>query len=156
VTVAETTAPRVAPPVGLRHAQTRHVDASWTVTELGTSHPIFKEMPRVLATACMVAFVEATCAEALKPYLGAGEISVGTQIQLSHQAPTPEGMRVTVECQLAWTDGREVLFDVRCWDELQTVGMGMHHRHVVDTALFAQRAEARRARAIAPETGALP
>ena len=44
----------------------------------------------MLVTACMVGFVEATCIDALKPFLGRQK-TVGTHVDLSYVAATPVG-----------------------------------------------------------------
>ena len=46
-------------------------------------------MPPVVATACMVALVEVTCFDALKPFPKEGQKNVGAHVDLSHVAATP-------------------------------------------------------------------
>ena len=67
-------------------------------------------MPPVLATACMVGFVETTCMEALVPYLAPGQKTVGIHVDLSHVAATPVGMRVTARVELVAVEGRKLRF----------------------------------------------
>src|SRR5215813_1898883 len=63
---------------GLMHRRSLVVDRSVIVPALPPLLGSMEDMPPVLATACMVAFVETTCIEALGPYLAAGQKTVGT------------------------------------------------------------------------------
>ena len=47
------------------------------------------DMPPVVATACRVALVEATCFDPLKPFPKEGQKTVGAHVDLSHVAATP-------------------------------------------------------------------
>jgi len=67
-------------------------------------------MPQVLATACRVALVEATCFDALKPFPKEGQKTVGAHVDLSHVAATPMGMRVTAQVELVAVEGRKLRF----------------------------------------------
>ena len=71
----------------------------------------------MLVTACMVGFVEATCIDALKPYLEEGEKTVGTHVDLSRVAATPVGMRVTAQVEFVALEGRKLRFKMECRDE---------------------------------------
>ena len=74
-------------------------------------------MPQVLATACRVALVEATCFDALKPFPKEGQKTVGAHVDLSHVAATPIGMRVTAQVELVAVEGRKLRFKLECQDE---------------------------------------
>jgi len=128
-------------PLGLSHSATLTVDPSVTVPALPSALGSFADMPAVFATAYLVAFVEATCIAALRPYLGAQERSVGTHIDISHSAATPIGMQVTVTVVLDGIEGRRLRFRVECRDEHEVVGAGDHERFIVDSARFAARVE---------------
>ena len=52
---------------GLTHSRSLIVEPSITVPALPALLGAFTDMPPVLATACMVGFVETTCMEALTP-----------------------------------------------------------------------------------------
>ena len=68
-------------------------------------------MPPVLATARRVALVEATCFDALKPFPKERQKTVGAHVDLSHEAATPMGMRVTAQVELGAV---ELRFKVEC------------------------------------------
>ena len=130
-----------APPIGLRHRETLAVDESLTVPQVSPAFAGFRDMPPVLATAYMVGFVEATCIEALKPYLGAGQRTVGTHVDMSHSAATPVGMQVTAEVELVEVEGRTLRFRVLCRDEAEVIGEGFHHRAIIEAAKFIARVQ---------------
>ena len=83
--------------VGLTHSETITVPRGLTVPEMADRFPGFAEMPPVFATAYLVAFVEWTCLRALAPFLRPGQRTVGTRVELSHDAATPIGMQATAD-----------------------------------------------------------
>jgi fluoroacetyl-CoA thioesterase len=101
-------------------------------------------MPPVLATAFLVGFVEWVCVEALHPYLGQGEQTLGTHVDLSHAAPTPVGMHVTAHVELVEIHGRRLRFKVSCRDEVDLVAEGHHERCIVKRLRFDERVAAKR------------
>ena len=133
----------MAPPVGLRHSETLTVDPSVTVPGLPASLGDFTAMPPVFATACMIAFVEATCMAALAPHLAPGQRTVGTRVDVTHSAATPVGMRVTATVELIEAKGGRLRFQVACRDERDEIGVGFHERFIVDGAKFLARVAAK-------------
>src|SRR5690606_26483104 len=93
----------------------------------------------VFATAYLVGFVEATCVEALAPFLAPGERSVGTKVELSHSAATPVGLRGTAEVELVAAEGRRLRCRVLCRDEREVIGEGFHERFLIDLPRFEAR-----------------
>jgi fluoroacetyl-CoA thioesterase len=134
------------PPIGLKHLQTITVDAGFTVPEVSPAFPAFRDMPPVLATAYLVGFVEATCIEALRPYLADQQRTVGIHVDLSHSAATPIGIRVTAEVELVAVEGRRLRFRVECRDEAEVVGAGFHERAIIDAPKFLARVQAKAGR----------
>lgn len=126
---------------GLHHSEEMTVDAGLTVPEVSPAFENFRDMPPVFATAYLVAFVEFTCLEALKPYLTSGQRTVGTHVDMSHSAATPIGMRVTASVELVEVEGRKLRFKVECRDEVDVIGSGFHERAIIDTAKFMARLE---------------
>jgi fluoroacetyl-CoA thioesterase len=131
---------------GLRHSKTLTVDERVTVPGAAHAFPSFHDMPPVFATAYMVAFVEWTCIEGLKPYLALGEKSVGIHVDMSHSAATPVGMKVTAEVELVEVNGRRLRFKVGCRDEAEVIGQGWHERFIIDEQKFLTRLRAKTAR----------
>ena len=129
--------------VGLKHAKTIKVEPGLTVPEISPVFGEFRDMPPVFATAYMVAFVEATCIEALAPYLEADEGTVGTQINMSHVAATPIGMSVTARVELVTMERRQLLFRAVCRDAKDLIGEGLHERFVINRPVFIARTESK-------------
>lgn len=124
---------------GLRHSATLTVGEALAVPAQARLFDPATEMPPVLATANMIAFVEWTCVWALAPYLAPGQRTVGTRVDMTHSAATPIGMRVTAEVELIAIDGRALRFRVACRDEREPIGEGFHERTVIDNARFMAR-----------------
>lgn len=127
------------PAVGLRHIEQLRVAPLHTVPEIDDSWPGFQDMPPVLATAIMIAFIEQTCVQGLRPFLDAGQCTVGTHVNVSHVAATAIGMTVTAEIELIEIEGKSLLFRVTCRDDAGLIGEGTHRRALVDTDRFMKR-----------------
>ena len=125
--------------VGLRHSERLTVAPNHTVPQVDPSWPGFEDMPPVLATAMMVAFVEHTCILALRPFLSPEQRTVGTHVNMSHVAPTPIGMEVTAEIELLEVKGKSLSFKVCCRDAGGVIGEGTHQRAIIDIGRFIQR-----------------
>lgn len=125
--------------VGLRHSERLTVEFRHTVPQVDMTWPGFKDMPPVLATAMMVAFIEETCILGLRPFLSPEQRTVGTHVDVSHVAATPIGMNVTAEVELIGIEGKTLQFKVSCRDEAGLVGEGSHRRAIIDVARFTQR-----------------
>jgi fluoroacetyl-CoA thioesterase len=124
---------------GATHSLLRVVDETMTVPSGRGDYPLFADMPNVLATAALVTFIEAACAEALAPHLEEGEISVGTVIDVSHSAPTPVGATIRAEVTVTHTEPRSVSFSVTVFDEEDMISVGTHTRAVVQRHHFDQK-----------------
>ena len=124
---------------GLRHVQTLRVDQSLAVPAMTAPFAGFADMPPVLATAYMVAFIEWACIEALRPFLKPDQRTVGTHVDVSHVAATPVGMTVTAQVELVAVEGRKLRFKVACHDEGGLIGEGFHERAIIDFDKFMAR-----------------
>lgn len=77
---------------GLRHELRFRVPESKTVPALYPEASEFQAMPAVFATGFLVGLLEWACLEAIIPHLDwPDEQSVGTHIDVSHEAATPPG-----------------------------------------------------------------
>lgn len=101
----------------------------------------------VYATPKMVSDVEYTCRDFLLEHLDPGEDSVGAHVSIDHLAPTPLGMKVTVEIKVVEVDRRKVVLGFSVKDSIEEAGRGTHVRFVVDTAKTRDRLAAKRAKA---------
>jgi fluoroacetyl-CoA thioesterase len=100
----------------------------------------------VYATPRMVSDVEYTCRDLLLEHLDAGEDSVGAHVSIDHLAPTPLGLKATIEVRVAEVDRRKVVFEFSVKDPMEEVGRGRHVRFVVETAKTRERLAAKRAK----------
>ena len=130
---------------GLAHTETILVTDRLIVPEMADYFSNFAAMPPVFATAYLVAFVEWTCVRALADHLLDGEASVGTKVDLSHDAATPVGMKATAAIELVAMEGRKLRFKVECRDESDLIGAGFHERFVIDKARFLSKLDQKRA-----------
>ncbi len=117
--------------VGLEYRLEFLVPDSKTVPNLYPESEIFRNMPEVFATGFMVGLFEWACVELMRPHLDDGEGSLGTHIDVSHEAATPPGMTVTVNATLIEIDGRKLTFEVIADDGVETIGRGRHQRMIV-------------------------
>ena len=120
-------------PVGTKGNFEQLVEKKHLASELDSS------LASVLSTPTMVAMMERAAMEAIKPFLDAGESSVGMSIEVSHTAATPPGHRARAEAEVTKVEGRRLEFDVRAFDDVEQIGSGSHRRAVVDAAKFNDR-----------------
>lgn len=97
-------------------------------------------MPEVFATGFLVGLLEWACIKAIKPYLDwPEEQSVGTHINVSHEAATPPGHEVTVMVELIEVHDRRLVFSVEAHDEVDLISRGRHERVVINKEMFDAR-----------------
>lgn len=97
----------------------------------------------VFATPAMTALMEKTAWQSVAGELEEGCGTVGISLNITHDAPTPLGMKVTCESVLTGIEGRKLTFEVQVFDEKGPVGKGIHERFIVDDRKFQQKANAR-------------
>lgn len=133
---------------GLRFAHRFVVPPSKTVPALFPEAEEFSAMPEVFATGFLVGLLEWTCILALKPHLDwPAEQTVGTHIDVSHEAATPPGMTVTATAELLAVEGKKLVFAVEAHDGVDRIARGRHERFVIDRAKFDARLTGKRDRA---------
>ncbi len=109
------------------------------VAESDTAAVYGSGLAPLLSTPHLVALMENAARTALAPYLGPGQSSVGTGIDIRHLAATPVGMRVRVCAEVTEVALPRVCFRVEAWDAVEKIGEGEHERFIVDTARFMAR-----------------
>lgn len=109
------------------------------VTETDLASRIDASLAAVLSTPTMVSMMELAAMEAIKPFLDAGESSVGMSIEVSHTAATPPGHRARAEAEVTKVEGRRLEFAVRAFDDVEQIGSGTHRRAVIDAVKFNDR-----------------
>lgn len=97
----------------------------------------------VLATPAMIALMEKTAWQSIAPYLENGQGSVGTRLEITHDAPTPLGMTVTCESKLVEIDGRRLVFEVTATDGKDIIGKGKHERFIIEEEKFQAKANSK-------------
>lgn len=70
------------------------------------------------------------------PYLEEGQGTVGTRLDISHDAATPLGMKVWAESELIEIDRRRLVFEVKAYDECGLIGQGRHERFIIANEKF--------------------
>lgn len=69
---------------------------------------------------------------------------MGTLLNVSHNAATPVGMKVTACAELIEVEGRKLVFKVTASDEKGEIGEGLHERFVVYSEKFLCKAQERK------------
>lgn len=100
---------------------------------------------QVFGTPMMIAGLEGCAARSVAACLENGQTTVGTHLNVSHEAATPLGMRVRFETELIALspNGRLLTFRVTARDECGIIGQGTHERAVVWTDRFEQKTNAK-------------
>jgi len=132
---------------GLTYGFSFKVTENKTVPHLYPESPEFSLMPPVLATGYMVGLFEWACIQAINPYIDwPREQTVGTHINLSHEAATPVGLVVTVNVRLEAIDGRKLVFSIKADDGIDKISEGTHERHIILSSKFNEKARAKASR----------
>ena len=93
----------------------------------------------VLSTPDMIRLMEETCTAAIQPLIEADDqTSVGTHVNVSHEAAAADGEEVEVSCELIEVDRRRLTFLVEARVGDRIIGRGTHHRHIIDRSRFAR------------------
>ena len=130
---------------GLHYEHRFVIPPTKTVPALYPESPEFQAMPEVFATGFMVGFLEWACIMCLKPHLDwPQEQSLGTHINVSHEAATPPGLEVTATVEVTAVEGRRVTFSVSAHDGVDTIARGTHERFVIDKTRFDDKVRSKR------------
>ncbi|MCM2308080.1 MAG: thioesterase family protein [Sulfuritalea sp.] len=125
---------------GIRYEHKFVVPPSKTVPALYPESEEFLAMPEVFATGFLVGFLEWACIKAINPHLDwPQEQTLGTHIDVSHEAATPPGLVVTATVELIAVEGRRLIFSVEAHDGIDLISRGRHERFVIDKKKFDTR-----------------
>ncbi len=108
-----------------------------------TADYIGSGMVKVFATPMMIAMMEKTCRLSVAPHLEPGDGTVGTHVNVSHCAATPEGMKVWCESELVEIDRRRLVFKVTAYDERGLIGEGSHERFIINNEKFQKKTDSK-------------
>jgi len=116
-----------------------------TVTQELTAMAIGSGALPVFGTPFMAAMMENAAMTCLQSGLDNGQGSVGTHLDITHDAPTPVGMKVFAEAEITAVseNGKMVTFKVSAWDEKGTIGGGTHTRAVINNDRFLSKCNAK-------------
>ena len=117
-------------PIGARATAEETVEFKHTLT---AHHP---ELPPVYSTPDMIRLMETAAFLALQPHCDAGEITVGTAINIEHRAASGVGARIIAEAVLESFDGRFYTLRMIARDDIQEIGRGTVTRAVVSVSKF--------------------
>jgi len=127
---------------GIKYEHTFLVPTSKTVPALYPEAEEFIAMPEVFATGFLVGFLEWACIKAVNPHLDwPAEQTVGTHINVSHEAATPPGLTVTATVELIAVEGRKLVFAVEAHDGVDLISRGQHERAIINKEKFDARVE---------------
>ena len=115
--------------------------AETVVTRENTAAAVGSGLVPVFGTPFMIALMENAAVDALAPYMEAGQGSVGTHLDVSHDAATPIGLKVWAEAEVTAVDGKALTFAVTAYDEAGVIGKGTHNRFVITVDRFLAKAE---------------
>ena len=123
---------------GLQHTSRTIVSAANSARTMGSGDL------EVFATPSMVALMEKTAWMSVAPYLNDGEGTVGTKLEIAHNAATPVGMQVWCESELVEVDGRRLVFKVEAFDAKGSIGGGTHERFIIKNEKFLAKAQSKK------------
>ncbi|HTR13685.1 MAG TPA: thioesterase family protein [Roseiarcus sp.] len=96
-------------------------------------------MPLVYATPMMIMLMEVACGSAVASCSPPGWVTVGSEVNVRHLAPTPIGRTAVATARVIELEGRSVLFAVEAHDGVRKIGEGTHRRGAVNLEAFAKR-----------------
>lgn len=111
-------------------------ELSEIVTKENTADAVGNKSVFVYATPFLVALIEKTCINLMEKDLESGEVSVGTNINLDHLAPTPIGNEVICKAKLVEHNNKKYVFDVEAFDGDKIIGKATHTRYKVNLDKF--------------------
>lgn len=114
------------------------------VTESNTATAACSGALPVFGTPFLCALMEEAAWKSIAPHLEAGQSTVGTRLDISHDSATPVGIKVWAESEVTQVDGRRIELKVAAYDEKGPIGQGTHQRFIVQDEKFLARAAAKK------------
>jgi fluoroacetyl-CoA thioesterase len=125
---------------GIKYEHKFKIPKSKTVPALYPESAEFIAMPEVFTTGFMVGFLEWACIKAINPHLDwPQEQTLGTHINVSHEAATPVGLEVTATVELIAVEGKKLIFNVAAHDGVDLISKGQHERFIINRQKFDER-----------------
>jgi len=114
--------------------------AEAVVTQNNTAKAACSGALPVFGTPFLCALMEDASWKSIAPHLEAGQSTVGTKLNISHDSATPVGMRVWAESEVTEVDGKRLVFKVTAYDDKGLIGQGIHERFIVTDERFLAKA----------------
>ncbi len=110
--------------------------ATVTVVPENTAQAVGSGLLPVFGTPSMCALMEEAACNAIADCLEEGMGSVGISLDITHDAPSAIGQKVTATAELTAVDGRKLTFSLRVADDKKPVGKGTHNRFIINNEKF--------------------
>ena len=110
--------------------------AETVVSDSNTAQAACSGALPVFGTPFMCALMEEAAWKSIAPHLEAGQSTVGTRLNVSHDSATPVGMKVWAESEVTEVDGKRLILTVAAFDERGPIGRGTHERFIVTDERF--------------------
>lgn len=110
--------------------------AETVVRETNTALAMGSGSLHVFATPSMIALMEQAACNAVAACLDEESTSVGTLVNITHDAATALGKKVTATATLVEVQGRKLVFEVTAADEDKQIGKGRHERFIINKEKF--------------------
>lgn len=91
----------------------------------------------VFGTPAMIALMENTALDMVRPFLQAGSDTVGIEINAKHLKASPIGAEISCTATITAIDGRKISYNIEAKDASgDIIGTATHDRFVVDMEKF--------------------
>ena len=115
------------------------LEEHFTVGEADSAVNLGSGSLRVFGTPAMIAYVEQTSRTLIEPTLPEAHTSVGTEMKMTHLAPTPIGCDIKVRAVISKINGRMIEFKAQVWDPIELIGEAEHTRVIIEIDRFMTR-----------------
>ncbi len=116
--------------IGIKHTEIT------TVTPEKTAKALASGALEVYATPAMIAFMEYTAMNCVKPFLPETHGTVGIEVCIRHLKASKVGSKIVCNALLSERKDNKLVFEVEAFDGDILVGKGTHTRYIVDNAKF--------------------
>ncbi len=113
-------------------------NSSLTVETRDTARAYGSGLVEVFATPAMIALMEKTAHESVRPFLPKGYLTVGSEVNIKHIKATGLRREVKAASLLMRVEGKKLTFKVEAHDEEGKIGYGTHTRYIVEEKTFMQ------------------
>jgi predicted thioesterase len=121
----------------MRHPRIgKQLSVTVEATEDDTAAAVGNADVEVVATTSLILFIEAAASDLIEDCCEAGEISVGSAVNVRHLAAAPVGARIKVTAKVTAVQGRRIDFAVEAHHGRRMLMIGSHQRVVVNLDRF--------------------